>query len=415
MTKQIDDNINNCGFFTDMESVWRSMPEGGHEGDYLFIGYVQYRWNKQLQSWTSSAERDDYGSNFPNDLIVQRKLHVGESAEVEEDMTIHRDLIVEGAIKARYVKQPNCGLFANVKDLYAAYPDPVAGMWAAVGDKTPAPIWRCRIRGTWEATGEIGGVDAADLNNYTTKQETHDLINDFDIYKNDHAQEVAKAEERDNKRFMALENELYPLILHFETDTNIIAVGEYSPVGFSWTAKHKGVDVSNDTDFVFTDFTGNVYNNPKPFTSIELDAVGSGSPSVQKFKLEAHYKNMNPVVDVTATAMLAIPIVYRSYFGVVREDFIVSPENIPNLSLMTAFSHSSRTFSKSGINLNNQKICYAYPAAYGALTSITDGNGFNNKGSYNASPIEIQINNIPYYVYLTNKPTTNTGITQNYR
>ncbi|MDO4163877.1 MAG: hypothetical protein Q4D56_05750 [Bacteroides sp.] len=49
------------------------------------------------------------------------------------------------------------GLFASLEALQTAYPSPVVGDWAIVGDTVPGDIYRCSTAGTWEATGETGG------------------------------------------------------------------------------------------------------------------------------------------------------------------------------------------------------------------------------------------------------------------
>ena len=68
-------------------------------------------------------------------------------------------------------RQPNCGLFASAAALNAAYPSPLVGMWAMVGDTIPAEIYRCQTAGTWTATGETGGGGSVELDDYVTLED----------------------------------------------------------------------------------------------------------------------------------------------------------------------------------------------------------------------------------------------------
>lgn len=152
-------DIRNLGNFADIQAVWSAYPNGGIEGDYLFIpdqDGTKYRWNKYIQQWENAevvTETDSRQDFTVSDLNVQHELHVGSHADV------HGDLRVRGVLHANHVKQPNVGLFATLTALQAAYPSPEVGMWAIVGDSVPGYVYRCDTAGTWAATGETGGVD----------------------------------------------------------------------------------------------------------------------------------------------------------------------------------------------------------------------------------------------------------------
>ena len=70
-------------------------------------------------------------------------------------------------------------------------------------------------------------------------------------------------------------------------------------------------------------------------------------------------------------------------------------------------------FEYKNINLNNQKVFYAYPKDYGLLTDIRDGNGYLMLNSYIRS--EIIFGNIIYYVYLMANATTINGLKQAFK
>ena len=69
----------------------------------------------------------------------------------------------------------NKGLFSTLESLKAAVPSPVVGDWAIVGDTIPGPIYQCKTKGTWSATGTTGGGGSFDLSGYLTAEEIDDV------------------------------------------------------------------------------------------------------------------------------------------------------------------------------------------------------------------------------------------------
>lgn len=105
---------------------------------------------------------------------------------------------------------------------------------------------------------------------------------------------------------------------------------------------------------------------------------------------------------VTKTGSVSAVFVNPSYFGVVESNFTPTPEGIQGLSSGEILKNS-KTYNTSAFNQNAQKNCYAYPKAFGALTSITDGkNEFIN--SYTRS--ELEVNGEMYYVYVLSEAST---------
>lgn len=105
---------------------------------------------------------------------------------------------------------------------------------------------------------------------------------------------------------------------------------------------------------------------------------------------------------VTKTGSVSAVFVNPSYFGVVKSNFTPTPEGIQGLSSGEIIKNS-KTYNTSTFNQNAQKNCYAYPKAFGALTSITDGkNEFIN--SYTRS--ELEVNGEMYYVYVLSEAST---------
>lgn len=105
---------------------------------------------------------------------------------------------------------------------------------------------------------------------------------------------------------------------------------------------------------------------------------------------------------VTKTGSVSAVFVNPSYFGVVDSNFTPTPEGIQGLSSGEIIKNS-KTYNTSAFNQKAQKNCYAYPKAFEALTSITDGkNEFIN--SYTRS--ELEVNGEMYYVYVLSEAST---------
>lgn len=72
---------NNLGSFSNIEEVYSKYPNGGNEGDYLFIGSVEYVWNKWERVWQNKGNTTPVGgrtaNTFDGDLIVGNDLYVG--------------------------------------------------------------------------------------------------------------------------------------------------------------------------------------------------------------------------------------------------------------------------------------------------------------------------------------------------
>lgn len=108
----------------------------------------------------------------------------------------------------------------------------------------------------------------------------------------------------------------------------------------------------------------------------------------------------------SAQGSATITFVNPSYDGAVAANFTVTEANIKALTgALRSGKGGTRTF-----NLNNQKVCIAYPKSFGAATSIKDANGFDYLASYTRS--ELSVNGELYYVYLLTNATTITDMKQ---
>lgn len=73
-------DVTNRGSYTDIEAVYSALPNGGAEGDYIYIDGIKYRWNKYTHVWMGvpdepAAGRTNY--NFNGDVTIQNNLTVG--------------------------------------------------------------------------------------------------------------------------------------------------------------------------------------------------------------------------------------------------------------------------------------------------------------------------------------------------
>lgn len=124
--------------------------------------------------------------------------------------------------------------------------------------------------------------------------------------------------------------------------------------------------------------------------------------------------NGNKTVTNTGT----FKFVYGRFYGPTKVAFIDS--SIAN-GLIPIFSKSiedGKAYQWKNITVNDERFCYMYPASYGVLSNIKDGNGFDQTNGYTRYQVNIIYptngDTVSYYVYLLNDPTTGSGFTQNY-
>lgn len=87
---------------------------------------------------------------------ISRNANVGGHANVNGDVVVGHNLFVKGWIDATNIKGPCKGLYASEEALKAAYPRPMPGWFALVGNTLPAQVWRTEGN-QWVPTGETGG------------------------------------------------------------------------------------------------------------------------------------------------------------------------------------------------------------------------------------------------------------------
>ena len=203
------------------------------------------------------------------------------------------------------------------------------------------------------------------------------------------------------------------------------------------------IDLKTDNDFIKRDVT-TLMNKVFPFkvaVSIDKALAQKGTAATANITVKAyqgdditqvdaiiingeeHHGNIPYTTQVTSTTnttynvrvekenkivrgSVSIRFVALSYSGVVASNFAANAANIKALtSSLQGGRNRTLTF-----NLNNQKICIAYPKEFGAAASIKDDNNFDYLASYTRS--EVTIDGEAYYVYLLSSPTTITDFKQ---
>lgn len=110
--------------------------------------------------------------------------------------------------------------------------------------------------------------------------------------------------------------------------------------------------------------------------------------------------------STTKTKTCTVTFVHASYCGVVDANKAsLTAAEIIKLGNKAVINSKNRTVS---ITQSNQKLVYAYPAYFGDLTSIKDGNGFQGFSGY-SKLTEVTVNGAKYNIYMQKTPATATG------
>lgn len=190
-------------------------------------------------------------------------------------------------------------------------------------------------------------------------------------------------------------NRVYPEVFPLSVALSgggIYKKGTSQKITLSWTVKEGNTEV----------------------TPLSLELNGAGIPVTQKttsfdnVTVDTTYTLTVTNAFETASKSVSARFVNPNYFGAVDADFVPTEDGIKGL---TELVRGSRGYTSTS-NLDNQKLLYAYPKSFGALTSIKDANNFEYLGSYTRS--EMQVNGEVYYVYLLTDPVSITLFKQIY-
>lgn len=173
---------------------------------------------------------------------------------------------------------------------------------------------------------------------------------------------------------------------------------------FSWSIK-KGNDKVTPSSISLTvngkAITG-VTTNDTSYT-YKYNSGGNVSP-----KLEA-----NLVVTIEGNphkASTSVTFVYPSYIGVVNNTFdINSADAVDRIKSLEQLIYSSKGCTyEVPVATAPQRVVYAYPKSFRALTSIKDANNLDMLNDFESSAQNVYVNT-EYYVYILRDATMNKG------
>ena len=191
-----------------------------------------------------------------------------------------------------------------------------------------------------------------------------------------------------------LMNQVFPFGVNFAiAGTNIFEKGTTHDVTFNWSFSNDDVNA-----IVKQDFDGT--NVPLGTKTKTIEGVNTS----KTFTLTVTYNGDKTIVKTQSTIF-----VNPSYCGIVESTIGISNISETKLKSLTK-SVKNTKYQVTTFNLNNQKVCYAYPKSLGAITAIKDANNFDYLSSYDVT--ETTVNGELYYVYILKEPTTISGFKQ---
>lgn len=99
----------------------------------------------------------------------------------------------------------------------------------------------------------------------------------------------------------------------------------------------------------------------------------------------------------TVSSTLSVKFYNPYYHGVTSKDLNTITSTDITAMTKDVSAKGTKEYKYTG---NNEYCCISYPKNYGLLSSILDGNGFQNLDSWTSK--EIEISGVQYYIYQTN-------------
>ena len=192
-----------------------------------------------------------------------------------------------------------------------------------------------------------------------------------------------------------LSQAVWPLEVTLTAAPNICEIGTDTNMNLSWTVKRKGETVKPK----YQSINGEMVVG----TSVIYRLTSDAEPTIE-YVYEATYEKM------AKSAKASVKFVYASYFGIVADNWLPLEENVKALEKRI---QGSRSLTKEGLKFANSKICYCYPASFGALESVKDGNGYEVIESYTKT--EVLMGGVRYLCYLLSNAVSVENVTQIYK
>lgn len=111
------------------------------------------------------------------------------------------------------------------------------------------------------------------------------------------------------------------------------------------------------------------------------------------------------VVDYRAEAQYTAKTGKYTFVSPYYYGAVAASVTVPTTSNVTALNKKIEAKGNKSYNFtcNNQKMVYAYPKSYGALSKILDANSFDVTGTFTRS--EVTVGGVAYYVYINDAST----------
>lgn len=384
-----------------------------------------------------------YKENIQGDLSTSRDITAGGHLNVRGNSVFGHNVVIKGWLDAKNIKGPCKGLYASEETLNEAYPKPMPGWYALVGNTLPANVYRSD-GGKWVATGEQGGEvnlyldqleeDVANLDDEV--KDIQELIGNgllvagsvqfnatatavtltYKLRKSDGTETpynvtvpIVTAEKtgmmsaadkqaltKAGEDIIELKKSVWPLGVLLNATPTVVEVGVSTKVELTWSVTRRGGDVADESEMKL--------NGEEVFSTAKDVTINESTPKAMTYTLKATYEGM------TESASKQVSVVYPSYFGSVGADWTPTETTVRALSKSL---QTSRASTHTGINTSNGKIAYCYPASFGKLTSVKDGNGYEVIDSYTLWTVNVD--SVEYNCYLLTTPVTSSGVTQIYK
>ena len=321
------------------------------------------------------------------------------------------NVVIKGWMDAKNIKGPCKGLYASEEKLNEAYPKPMPGWYALVGDTLPAAVYRAD-GGEWVATGEKGGEvnlyldqleqDVADLDDEV--KDIQELIGNgllvagsvqfnatatavtltYKLRKSDGTetpynvtvpivtaekagmmsaadkQALNNAGTNITKLNEALNNEIKARTeadkKHSEDITELEQAVWPLTVSLNATPTIAEVGVSTKIELAWNvtrrgsdvaDESEMTLNGEEVFSTAKDVTINESTPKTLTYTLKVTYKGM------TESASKQVSVVYPSYFGSVGADWTPTETTVRALSKSL---QTSRASTHTGISTSNGKI-----------------------------------------------------------
>lgn len=282
-----------------------------------------------------------YNENIQGNLSTSRDITAGGHLNVRGNSVFGHNVVIKGWLDAKNIKGPCKGLYASEETLNEAYPKPMPGWYALVGNTLPANVYRSD-GGKWVATGEQGGEvnlyldqleeDVANLDDDV--KDIQELIGNgllvpgsvafsptattvtltYKVRKSDGtetpynvtvpivtAEKAGMMSAADKKKIIELDAAVWPVTVAMTASPSIVEAGVSTEVTLTWSVKRKGNEVSAYSTMKLDGTT--VTGMTKKVT------VNESSAKTISHTLSATYE------DITGSATTKITVVLPMYFG----------------------------------------------------------------------------------------------------